>query len=223
MPQLLHPLPALGAQGLKFDDLVLGHVNAARFPPDRLSEVPQSGIGLGILDLALPAPAGYLCLLDAILEAGVAAAPPLDALGVEEVQLGLLLQGDPGGRLGADVAGDTVPGGAEPAGDDEGEGVGPDEEPGHGEEGASDDSRMGEVDLGRDGAVAGDIRVVRGEEGRRDGADRGEGGGQGEDVGQALGGLVGPVVVEALQVGQVEGLGYGLEAAGPDNAAAGLI
>lgn len=233
LPQLLHLPPDLGARLLELGEALLADVDDAPLPPDALPEDARDAVLVPVLVFpalypALPAPALDLGPLDVDGEGAVRGAAPLDALGGALVEGGLGLQDDVGGRLGARVGVDRVPGGAGPAGEGEGELVGPEEEPGQGEEGAGHDARVGEVHPRPDhrffivvvAIIVVVVVVVGCEVGRGVLAHRGERVRQGEHVGQALGRLVGGGAgPEGLQVRGGEDVAHGLDARRPDYAA----
>ncbi|KAL9118408.1 MAG: hypothetical protein Q9187_005049, partial [Circinaria calcarea] len=141
-------------------------------------------------------------------------APFAGAVGVfEEGEVGGRGKGEPDGSAGAFVGADGVPGGAEPAGEVEGEEFEVDEEGVHGDDVGGCDARVADIEAGQWGYCR--LRVCRG--GREEAIDIGsagwEGGGQGEDVGKAFGAVVGGSPRETLDVSEVEGGGVCAEGA----------
>lgn len=212
--QPLHLAPALRAQRLKLDALLLSHVGHPVLAPHGPPQDARDRVLVLRRHLAVPPPPLDLGHLDARAAGAVRCRAPLDGLGAGGVELGLLAQRQPTGGRGAVVRCDVVPGRPEPAGEVEHDAVPEEHEGVEGEDGGEHDARVDEVDLGRGRVGRGRLKVA---------GDVGLGGGkvrrEAEDVGQALGALVALWGTGALEVVERERVPVAFDAALPDDAA----
>lgn len=124
---------------------------------------------------------------------------------------------EPDGSAGASIRGYGVPGRTEPAGEVKANEFEVDEERMDGDNVGVCDAGMGDVEAREWGYCW----FWKGRAGREEALDKGssrwEGSGQSENVGEALGAVVGIWAGEALNVDGVEGRGVGAEGAEPDD------
>lgn len=215
LPHLLQLAPNLTARVLEFFPQLLGQRPRASVLAARTRDAPAGDDA----ELAAEAPAVDVGALDVLGAGDVDDAAPLAlalaALAVRELLVGG--EAGPHGAHGALVRGDGVPGRAEEAGEVEGGGHEEGDEGGQAGDGGGDYAGVGQVHLGAGGGGGGG----GGQEGGDVGPRRGQLGGQDEEVGEALGRLVGLGGAQALQVVQREVVRVGGRAREPDDARLG--